>query len=111
MKSLYGQYIEEVAGKQIIETEFGFATFYIIPNSTACYIEDIYVVPEHRETSIGTDFEREVTNWAKQNGCTELIASVNTKIKTPERSMAVILKRKFKFSHVSGDMIFFAKDI
>ncbi len=44
--SLYGEYIKELQGKDILENENGFATYY--PFQDGMYIENIYVRPAFR---------------------------------------------------------------
>lgn len=109
--SLYGQYINETLGKHIVEDENGYATYYIIPGTKVCYIEDIYVVPEMRQSKQATRYEQQIIEWAKANECGELLGSVNTKISTPERSFLMLLHSGYKFSHIDGITVYFIKEI
>jgi hypothetical protein len=111
MPSLFSQYISETFGKRIIEDEHGYATYYRIPDTSLCYIEDIFVVPEQRQNKKATSYEVEVTKWAQSNGCTHLLGSVNTRISTPERSLLMLLHSGYKFSHIDGHVIYFSKEI
>ena len=109
--SHWAEYIKELYGKYMLEYPEGFATYYIIPGTKVCYIEDIYVVPEARETDVGTRFEKEISEWAKTQDCTELMGSVNLGISNPERSIAVLIARGFKLTSSSATMLYFKKHL
>jgi GNAT superfamily N-acetyltransferase len=108
---MWADYIKETFGKEMLQTEYGFATFYIVPETTVCYIEDIYVIPELRKSKIGSELEAEITIWAKERKCTELMGSVNLTITTPERSMAVLISRGYKLTSATPTMLYFRKQL
>lgn len=108
--SYYADYMKEAFGREVYEDEYGFVSFYKVTNSI-CYIVDIYVAPSFRKQGHTARLEAIVVEWAKANGCDKLLGSVNLKINTPERSMAELIKANYKFSHASGDLLFFVKEI
>jgi hypothetical protein len=109
--SLWADYIKESLSKNMIEDEKGFATFYIIPGTQVCYIEDIYVVPEARKSDKGTEMEMDIRDWAVAQGCSELMGSVNLLSNYPERSTQVLIARGYKIAQVTATMIYFKKNI
>ena len=108
---MWADYIKETFGKEMLQTEYGFATFYIVPETTVCYIEDIYVIPKLRETKKGAYLETEIIKWAKERKCTELLGSVNLNIATPERSIAVLISRGYKLTSATPTMLYFRKQL
>jgi GNAT superfamily N-acetyltransferase len=111
MASMFAKYVAETSGKLVIEDEAGFVMFYVLPGTDVCYLEDLYVDEPYRGTGVASVYHDKVMNWARSSNCKTLITSINTQISTPERSMSLILKHGFKFSHVKDHMIYFTKDI
>lgn len=109
--SHWADYIAETADKRMLEDENGFATYFVVPGTQVCYIEDIYVVPEKRKSDVGTEYELAIRNWAVEQGCIELMGSVNLQSKNPERSVQVLLARGFKIAQVTPTMMYFKKNI
>lgn len=108
---MWADYIKETFGKEMLQNEYGFATFYIVPETTVCYLEDIYVAPEFRRAEFGSELEDAVIKWAKERYCTEIMGSVNLNIATPERSMNVLLSRGYKLTSATPTMLYFRKQL
>lgn len=107
-KSFFAQYCEERLGKTVLENEHGFLSFSI----TDCfYIEDVYVTPESRGNAEADLLYIEAIEIAKQKGFKEVYGSVFVKAKGAEKSAQMLLSRKWMFSHISGQIIFFKKVI
>ena len=109
MASLFAQYILEREGKQIVEDEFGFATYLFTPDY--CYIEDIFVVSEHRKGGHAARYADEITNIAKKAGKRKLLGSVSLQAAKPESSMKVLLAYGFRPINTDKNMIYFEKEI
>jgi GNAT superfamily N-acetyltransferase len=109
--SLWADYIKELYGKEMYEDSMGFCTYYIVPGTDVCYIEDIYVVPEHRKSAFGAEMESKVEAWSRLQGCSQLMGSVATGLQTTERSISVLISRGFKLSKVTETMLYFKKNI
>lgn len=110
--SHYAEYMKEAFGREIIEDESGFITFHRLPDALhICYFVDIYVAPAFRKQGHVVKLEGMATEWAKAQGCTKILGSVNMRLGTPERSMVEMIKLGYKLSHVNGEMIYFYKDI
>lgn len=110
MESLYAQYIKERENKDIIENDKGFATFQFL-NNQQCYLQDIFVLPEYRETKIATEMADKVVEMAKEKNCNVLIGSVCADDKKATRNMKVFLAYGMQIDKVIGNMIFLKKDI
>jgi GNAT superfamily N-acetyltransferase len=108
--SLYGDYIAEREGKQIVESEKGFATFKVFDNGE-CYIQDIYVIPECRKTNLGKQMADEVSEIAKNRGCKLLIGSVCTEDKHATRNLQIFLSYGMNIYKNVGTLIFVKKDL
>lgn len=107
--SLYGDYIKERAGKGIIESEHGFCT-YILAN-TECYIEDLYVVPEQRNSKVASEMADKVADIAKEAGCEWLTGSVCPSAQGSTASLRVLLAYGMELLRSEQNMIYFAKRI
>lgn len=108
-KSLYAQYIEERANKYILETEIGFATFSYGPEHV--YLEDVYIVPEHRNLKNASKFADEVALIAKEQGKKQLISSVCPQANGSTTSLKVLLGYGFELLNSDNNLIYFVKDI
>lgn len=109
MKSLYAQYIKEREDFEMVEDEFGFASYKIF--GAECYIRDIYVVPEKRKTAIGTSYMEKITELARESGCTHLTGTVFPAANGASESMAAILRGGFKIQASTSDKIILMKEI
>lgn len=94
--SLYARYVKEREGFSIIEHPHGFATYKI--TGDACYIRDIYVVPERRHDKLASHLADEVALLARQQQCTKLVGTVSTSAYGHEASLRVLLAYGFDLS-------------
>lgn len=84
--SLYGQYLKEREGVDILETEYGFVTFKVFPAARSCFIADIFIKDEARGKGLGTSLMQQVQMIAKKSGCLSLITTVDPLFDDAERS-------------------------
>lgn len=108
--SLYSDYFKERENKEVLETENGFAIYKIF-NNGECYLQDIYVVPDKRQTGLGTEMADKIVEIAKKQGCHTLIGSVCIDANEASKSMKVLLAYNMNVSQIAGNMIFFRKNI
>lgn len=109
MGSLYSRYIKERTGKHCIENNTGFATYEIqVPY---CYIEDIYILPEHHKGGRASKLADIIVEIAKSQGCTTLLGTVQPSTKGSTESMKVLLAYGFKLLRSELDKIRFAMEI
>lgn len=108
--SLYGDYIKENRGDEIVESSIGFATYRFLDDKTV-YIIDIYVKPEFRHTYAASQLADIVVLKAKKSGCKELLGTVVPTAKNSDISMKVLLGYGMKPKHITNDMLVFSKEI
>ena len=109
---MFDKYIEERLGKKLIQFDFGFIILTKI-DSENLYLEDIYVLPEHRSRGVAQKMSDYAFDVAKKTGFKFLHASCNIKAKNSEYSCKIIIENKFKFLSLDekNDMIYFKKEI
>jgi predicted GNAT superfamily acetyltransferase len=107
--SLYAQYIQERLGKHIVESDKGFATYYFI--NEGVYIEDLYVVPEARQSGEATRLADEIASIAKQKGYTKMYGSVKPTSKNSTTSLKVLLAYGFELLEAGPDAVILVKGI
>jgi len=105
--SLWGDYVKEKYNKYMIEDENGFLIYYLIPQNKELYVEDIYIVPEHRKLGAYKTFLKKLEPIFCQNECEKLSCSVFLYSNKPEESIAWILKLGFKISHITDNKIIY----
>lgn len=107
--SLYAEYIKENLGKETVESEIGFLTFYEVKDGM--YIEDIYVIPEMRKGGAAAKMADKVAEIAKARGLKKLIGSVRPSAKNSTDSLKVLLSYGFKLESSINDGIIFGKEL
>jgi len=107
--SLFSQYIQQREGKSIIETDIGFATYSFTNDSV--YIEDIFVVEEHRDSGEASKMADAIVAEAKERGCKKLYGSVSPSARGSTSSLKVLLAYGFKLESASNNFIVFSKGI
>jgi len=107
---MYGDYIKEKLGDEIIENNFGFITYRYL-NVEQCYIVDIYVKPQYREGRVATDLANLVLEEAKNFGCKELLGTVVPSSKDSTISLKVLLGYGMKLKQSLDNLIIFGKEI
>ncbi len=108
--SLYADYLHEKTNDQIIENEFGFATYRYIGNDVV-YIVDIYILPEFRKSKHASTIADNIVELASKKGCTKLMGSIVPSNKNSTDSLKVLLAYGMKLESSTTDFIAFTKDI
>lgn len=108
--SLYSQYVQERTDRQILETEYGFCTYVIQPNQIV-YIEDVYVIPEHRDSGLASKFAKDIIEIAKNQGCNKMLASVVPTAKNSTESVKRLIGFGMKLDSSTNNFIIFSKDL
>jgi GNAT superfamily N-acetyltransferase len=109
MVSLYGQYIKERENFDIIENDYGFATYKII--NSECYIRDIFVIEQYRNLNIAKKIADEVTEIAKLHNCVKLLGTVSPSAPGATVSMTCLLAYGFKLKSATNDFVVLEKEI
>ncbi len=110
MKSLYGMYIAEREGRDIVESDKGFAIYQILGEGK-CYLQEVYVLPNYRRQGLSKYMTDEVVEIAKNKECHTLLVSVCTNDKNVTTNIKVWLNYGFKIDKLIGTLIFLKKDI
>lgn len=107
--SLYGQYIFEREGFEIVEDEFGFASYFV--SGEECYIRDIFVKADHRNENHASKYADQIAAIAKERGCKVLTGTVAPLAKGSTASLKVLLSYGFKLHSSNSEKIIFIKEI
>lgn len=107
--SLYAQYVLEREGKYILEDENGFATYFY--TGEYCYIEDVYVTKEHRNTRYISKWEPLIIAEARSKGYSKLLTSVVPSANGSTESLRSVLSYGYKLLKCDSDIIYFIKEI
>ncbi len=108
--SLFGIYVQETMGFDIIENEKGFITYKFLENDD-CYVDHLFIHPGFRQSGEGTALGLQITTLAKDAGCKRLVANVNTKFKYPTQAIKAFLAFGFKIDFAIKDFICISKEI
>jgi len=109
--SHYAQYISERTDDEILETDYGFATYRYLNGERSVYIIDIFVSPKHRRKYGASAMADKVAEIAVQKGCTEMLGSVCPTAKNSTESLKVLLGYGMKLKSASDNFIVFSKEI
>lgn len=109
MTSLLAKYKKEREGKEVLETENGFAIWFC--RGEVCYIEDIFVDLYSRQEGHAAKMADQICVIAKERGCKTLLGSVNAQTNGANTSLKVLLGYGMKLHAVEGQMIYFTKEI
>lgn len=107
--SLYAEYIKELSGKHIIESEKGFCSYSITEDK--CYLEEIYVRPEFRGQNISNKMCNEIINIAKELGCKKFFGTVIPSANNSTISLKMLISNGFKLENSFNNLIVFVKDL
>jgi len=112
MPSLYGQYIKEREGVDILEDEYGFITFKFIDNET-CYIVDVFVVEEMRRNNVASKYAKKVEDIAKERGCKYMLGSISTLANNFNASEKLMMANEYKFKETNSkqNMVYYIKEV
>lgn len=105
VKSLYGQYIEEREGFEIIETPTGFATFRF--SGDECYIRDIFIEKRSRNDNAASKLADRIKGLARAKDAKWLVGTVQPSAKGSTASIKVLLAYGFELASSQPDFIIF----
>lgn len=107
--SLFREYIRELAGKDVLETEYGFCSYKITHDE--CYLEDVYVIPSKRKSGYGSSLANKVIDLARDRGCKWVTTSISSENCNPHPSLLAILGFGMKLKKIDKNMAYFYKGI
>lgn len=106
---LYAEYLMEREKAYLLDYEWGFATYKF--EGDFVYLQDIYIVPELRQSGRGVQLMREVAAIGRERGFERLVGSVDKKDSNKERMFKIMEKLNFKKIDEDEDLIYFIKEI
>jgi hypothetical protein len=106
---MYAAYLEELGAKHLYRNDKGFALYSFIEGN--CYIEEIFILPEHRGAKEFAVLCDGITSIAKEKGCKKLLGSVVPTINNSTRSVKMLLSYGAKLESSSNNFIVFSKEI
>lgn len=109
--SLYADYLKEITDDEIIESELGFVTYRHLPDQSATYIIDIYVIPEARLLGKAAKFADDVSKIAKAKGFKKVIGTVVPSKKHSTESLKALVGYGMMLKSAGQDFIILEKDI
>lgn len=107
--SLFGDYIMEREGKQIIESDAGFMTFKIFGDE--CYIEDMYVRKDARRLGVASDMAKEIEKKAREAGCKFVTGTCVPSTNGATESMKGMFSYGFRIHSCVEDKIILIKEL
>ena len=108
---MYKAYVKEKELLETYENEYGFGAYQINPYGKIFDIGDFYIKPEYRTGVKSTKLFDELVDIAIKNSCKKITCCVDTNQALPEPSLHIVLRLKFKFSHIHDGVIYFYKNI
>lgn len=107
--SLYAEYIKEVYGKNMIETDELFIIWTI--NGEILYLEDMYIKPELRNKGLGQNALAWIISVARENGCKEILISLMESCKFKNENMQIYLHVGFELHSFKDQIIYLKKKV
>jgi GNAT superfamily N-acetyltransferase len=106
---MYADYLSEIGIKKMYHNDKGFAIYGI--SGADCYLEELYVKPEHRGTSAATELADSIVKIAKDSGCVRLLGSVIPTFPASTTNMKIFLHYGMKVESCSLNFILLSKGI
>lgn len=91
---MWKSYIKERENLDTFETEHGFLTYEIYDD--VCFMSDIYIKPEYRNTTAAFKLWIAVKNIAIDSGCTSIRGQVDASTAEHEKSLNLMKRLGFK---------------
>ena len=103
-------YRKEVLGEDYEKDEKGIV-MYEFWDEGFMFLKDVYVKPDHRGEGWIALALAALTDIAKDNDCTAIFASTVADYDYADRSMKVMRKVGFSYSHLYNNSLYFRKEI
>ena len=112
--NMYKQYLEErTPGSSVEFNDHGFATYHIkeTQEGKECYIEDIYITPNKRNSKEASNLADIIIKKAKKAECNFITGSVVPTANNSTASIKVLFAYGFKVWLATDNMIWFKIDL
>ena len=107
---LYKKYLAERDNACVHYNEFGFVTYFLIPNYYI-YFSEYFVVQEKRNTREAYKLWQFILKTAKSNNCKYMAGSVDISTNNWQLSEKLMLKVGFSLSTTNGNLKYFVKNL
>lgn len=107
--SNYCLYLYEREGKEIVESEKGFATYFYL--NDGCYIQDIYVKSEFRKEGVASQMADQIASIAKSKGYKTLYGTICPNANGSTESLKVLLAYGFSLDSCTTNLIAMKKGL
>lgn len=94
MDSMFEEYFKEKKNLTAFKNEFGFIMYTIVDDYL--YIRDFYIKPENRRQGIAYQMTDLLVAYAKDQGCTKILADVEPNDLKSTESLLFIINYGFK---------------
>lgn len=108
---MYKAYFKETENLETYENEAGMFGYTICDFSKTIDIGYVYINQEYRNGVHYSNLFKDMIKIATDRKCKRVSCCVITSNHKPETPMYMLLRHKFKFSHITGDVIYFYLDI
>lgn len=109
MSSLYFQYIKERENLDFVEIEEGFFTYKI--NGDECYLNNVFLKPEHRGTPATIKIMNKIIEAAQSRDCKLISANVYLNDHGFHRTIKSALKLGFSFVLAQNNCVTIVKKL
>lgn len=108
--TLFAAYLKERCNRELLEVPgVAFATYEI--SGEECYIVDIFVEKSHRRSKVATEIADQISNLAREKGCTYLKGSIDLTRNGARESCFALLSYGFKPMLAMNDAVYFRKEL
>jgi len=111
---MYFEYLREREPEiSVIQHSEGFLLYkdMLLDGELVIYIQDVYIIPEARDSNLATKMALEVEGIASSRGITKILGTVVPSAKGSTTSVKVLIAYGMKLLSSSDDIIWFIKEI
>lgn len=109
MPSIYAAYYLEREGCHVLEYEWGFAVYKLLPDHV--YLQDIFIIPARRKDGLGVQLMNEVAAIAQKAGIYTMFGSVVPSTPFGHTMTQIMLGLNFRIHSSDKDIIYFKKEL
>ena len=107
---MFGKYVQEREGGILVRVEHGFA-IYKDAGDDFGYLQDMFVLPEHRKTGEGWQLFHKIVDIAKKSNKKALLTTTDTASNGATDSALIILKAGFSILKLENTLIWYILEI
>lgn len=105
-------YVKERTNKKVAKiADSGFAIYYHYASEKSLYLEDIYVVPDKRQTKVGVTLLNMIIEEARKAKVFSILGSIDPETNNSDISLKAMLNYGFKPYKISNGLLFLKKEL